>query len=397
MKKYHQLILIVISITSLLLFLIYRHEYNRLHYVLEVFNFFGRPCNFSDLQTTEFTLKQHDWGPQPTWQELDNGYVYSAFLTGNIEVKAIGLPLDTKKMPRQCYFWFEDLKKPVTGKFSFSKMLNNEAAHFSPFFYYCSGPKLDQVPFAVSFSSRSKKESDVKKILLTDTRVNIHHTNINTTICASPSSFNKKRFIEFFSFHRLLGVESFIFYNKDIPYRLIKLITNLSKRLDVQVAFLPWNYPKGDTGFIHSIIEYDCLFRTYGKSRFVAALEYNEYIVPSRSFTINELLKDLNHDIHRLSLPIQKFCINNVSMNKPLALQNFDVISDFDYNSVRYVYKNIEREFLNTNAVDISKASIHKYVRCGNEVKTTTDYSMQKFSTDFIRSTLIQLLLHNQL
>ncbi|CAG9830100.1 unnamed protein product [Diabrotica balteata] len=398
MKKYHRLLLIIVSVISLILFLIYRHEYNRLHYVLEVFNFFGQPCNFSDLQTSDYTLKQYDWGPQPMWQELDNGYVYSAFLTGKIEVKAIALPLDVKKVPRNCYFWFEDKKKPLTGKFTFSKMLNTNLSSLTPYFFYCTAPTIDNTPYAVSFTYKAKRESEMKKILLVDVQITNHKIpNINTTICVSPTTFSKKKIVEFFSFHRLVGVESFIFYTKDIPYRLSKLLMNLSKRLDAHVAFLPWNFPKNDIDVAQSIIEYDCLFRTYGRSRFIITLNLNEYLVPTTSYTINELLNDLENQVHRLSLPVQKFCINNVSNNKPLALQNYDVVRDINHSDIRFIYKNVEDNNFNTNTVDKTRASVHKYVKCGIYSQTTTDYSMQKFSIDFTRSTLVQLLLHNQL
>ncbi|CAH1107609.1 unnamed protein product [Psylliodes chrysocephalus] len=396
MKKYHQLILLIFSIISLVLFLIYRHEYNRLHYVLEVFNFFGQPCNFSDLQTTDFILRQQDWGPQPMWQETDNGYVYSAFLTGKMKIKAIALPRDSNKLPKNCYIWLEDKKKPISGKFSYSKIVDGGGSSLVPHFYYCSAEIIDNTPFAVSFTSVVKKEVNMKKILLTDV-TGSRNLNINTTICVLPSNFSKKKFVEFFSFHRLLGVDSFIFYNKDIPYRLSKLMINLSNRLDVQLAFLPWNFPKIDIFITRVIIENDCLLRTHSRSNFVAILEYNEYIVPTISYSINDIVKDLKDNVYKLSLPVQKFCINNANVNKPLALQNFEVATDARFNSVHFVFNNVNNNAVDTNNLDRTKASIHKYVKCENNIKTTTDFSMNKFSTDFIRSTLVQLLIHNQL
>ncbi|XP_018579668.1 uncharacterized protein LOC108917518 [Anoplophora glabripennis] len=397
MKKYHQLLLLIVSVISLSLFLIYRHEYNRLHYVLEVFNFFGQPCNFSDLQKSDNILNQHDWGPQPLWQESDNGYVYSAFLVGKIEVKAIALQSDIKNIPRNCYLWFEDKKKAVPGKFKFSKIGNDENTVLTSYFYFCSLPNIENVPFAVSFSYKVKRDSDMKKILLTNTLD--HKLNVNATVCISPSVFSKKRFIEFLSYHKLIGIESFIFYDKDIPYRLSKLVVNLSNRLAIQASFLPWNYPKSDSSLIRSIVENDCLLRTFGQSKYVVTLEINEYIVPTNSLSFESLIKDFGEDFHRLSLPVQKFCINNLNANKPIALQNFEVANDFNYNVVRYIRRNTQSSnVISTNAVDKAHASIHKYVRCNLDPhKTTTDNSMMKFSTDFIRSTLVQLLLHDQL
>ncbi|KAJ8979713.1 hypothetical protein NQ317_015537 [Molorchus minor] len=288
MKKYHRLILLIVSVISLSLFLIYRHEYNRLHYVLEVFNFFGQPCNFSDLQKSDVVLNQHDWGPQPVWQETDHGYIYSAFLTDKIEVKAIALQSDAKTIPRNCYLWFEDKKKAIQGKFKFSKIGNDDKTVITSYFYICSLPNVENVPYAVSFSYKAK---------------------------------------------------------------------------------------------------------------YVVTLEINEYIVPGSSLEFDSLIKDFGENFHRLSLPVQKFCITNLSMNKPIALQNFEVASDFNYNVVRYIRRNTKSDsIISTNAIDKTHASIHKYVRCNLDPhKTTTDNIMMKYSTDFVRSTLVQLLMHDQL
>nr|CAI5868865.1 unnamed protein product [Callosobruchus analis] len=396
MKKYNQLLLLIVSIISLSLFLIYRHEYNRLHYVLEVFNFFGQPCNFSDLQKADTILNQHDWGPQPVWQENENGYVYSAFLTGKIEVKAIALQTDIKYLPRNCFLWFEDKKKAVPGKFKFSKIGNDETTVLTAYFYMCSIPNIENVPYAVSFSHKIKRDNELKKVMLTNTLD--HKLNVNTTICVSPSVFSKKRFIEFISFHKLLGIDSFIFYDRDIPHRLSKLIMNLSKRLSMQASFLPWNYPKLESSLIRIIIENDCLLRTFGQSKYVITLEINEYIVPTGADSFDSLIREFNSDFHRLSLPVQKFCINNVNINKPIALQNFEVANDFNYNVVRNIHRNINNDnIISTNAISKALASIHKYVKCNLEpLNTSTDKSMLKFSTDFIRSTLVQLLIHEQ-
>ncbi|XP_044264736.1 uncharacterized protein LOC123011395 [Tribolium madens] len=397
MKKYHQLMLLIISIVSLSLFLIYRHEYNRLHYVLEVFNFFGQPCNISDLQQTENILSHHDWGPSPVWQEHESGYIYSAFLTRQNEAKALTLLSDEKLVPRNCYFWFEDKKKAIIGKFKFSKVMSDENVRLNLYFYICEMSNSEHVPYAVSFSYKTRKDSELKKIMLTNSFN--HQVHINTTICVSPSIYSKRRLVEFISYHKLIGIDSFIFYNRDVPHRLVKIITNLSTRLGLQATFLPWNFPKGDSLVTRSIVENDCLLRTFGQTLYAVTLELNEYIVPLRSYSFNNFLKNVDSESGRMSLPVQKFCIENTDTAKPISMVNTDVSDDFNYNIVRYVYKNNQRkEDLSTHVVDKGYATIHKYVRCSFEPsKTRKDKSILKFSTDLTRATLFQLLLHNQI
>ncbi|KAJ8954796.1 hypothetical protein NQ318_014908 [Aromia moschata] len=333
----------------------------------EVFNFFGQPCNFSDLQKTDIILSQHDWGPQPIWQETDNGYIYSAFLTGKIEIRAIALQADAKTIPRNCYLWFEDKKKAIQGKFKFSKIGNDENTVLTSYFYICLLPNIEKRAVRCIFQLQD------------------HKLNVNTTICVSPSVFSKKRFIEFIGFHKLIGIESFIFYDKEIPYRLSKLIVNLSKKLAIQVNFLPWNYPKGDTSLIRSIVENDCMLRTFGQTKYVITLEVNEYIVPGNGMGFDSLVKDFGENFHRLSLPVQKFCIKNLNLKQPIALQNFEVASDFNYNVVRFIRRNTKSDnIISTNAVDKAQASIHKYVRCNlDPERKIIDKTMVQYATDF--------------
>lgn len=397
MKKYHQLLLLAVSIISLTLFLVYRHEYNRLHYVLEVFNFFGQPCNFSELLKTDILFGQKDWGAEPSWQEIDEGYVFSTFINSKTEIKAIALQKEGNSLPRNCYLWFEEKKKAVPAKFKFSKISYDEHTGLTAYFYFCYISIVDSAPYAVSFSLKSRKDGDMKKILLANT---LEHTlSINTTICVSPSAYSKRRFIEFISFHKLIGIDSFIFYNRDIPYRLTKLMRNIASNLSLNVAFLQWNYPKLETSLSRLIIENDCIMRTFGQSKYVVTLEMNEYIVPNKRANLIDMLKDFPNDFHRLSLPVQRLCVSNLNVNKPIAMQNFDVYNDYNFNVVRYLRRNVKSEnVVSTNIVDKTDASIHKYVKCTADFpKTTMVDTMVKYSTDFIRSPLVQLYIHNQI
>ncbi|CAG9820985.1 unnamed protein product [Phaedon cochleariae] len=393
MKKYHQLFLLIVSVLSISLFLIYRREYNRLHYVLEVFNFFGQPCNLTDLK--DDALIQNDWGPQPIWQETDDGYVYSAFLIKATEVKAIALQNKAGKTPRTCYLWYEGNMTTVVGKFKSSRLSWNHTANtLVPYFYYCAFTNLETVPYAVSFSSKAKQEEDMPKTLLTNNFFN--KLNDDVIACISPSFFDKNMFMEFISFHKMIGINTFLFYDRSIPYRLSKLLKALSHRLEINTTFLPWNYPKSDSSLTRMLVENDCLLRTYGHTKYVVTLELNEYIIPSETSSLIDTIKiSENH----FKLPLKSFCINSLTVNKPIALQNYEFINDISYNKVINIFKSASWNTNDDSSSSISeRMSIHKYITCSdNYLTTVTDYSMNRFSTDFIRTTLVQLLLNGQI
>lgn len=396
MKKYHQLLLLITSIVSLSLLLVYRHEYNRLHYVLEVFNFFGQSCNLSDFQLTDPTLKYYDWGAEPVWQKSENVYVYSAFWNGK-EAKSLVIQPDQTELARNCYLWFEDKQKPVIGKFKYTRIAQDKRVGHVAYFYYCMLSSLEHSPYAISFSIKNKQLKDSKKILLT-TPVGYTH-KFNNTICISPTDFQKQYFIEFLSYHKLVGVDNFIFYTNNIPHRLAKIISNLSSRLGIKVVFLLWNYPLTEDSLTRSIIEHDCRLRTNDFSRYSITLEINEFIVSSNFHTLVEFVdKYDSKNLSRLSLPVQVFCVEHNNHRKPIVLQNTDV----NYNGetiIQYIYRsNHNDDVVNTQAIVKDIVSIHKYMKCLQKpVRMYQDDAILKFSTDLIRSTLIQLLLRDQI
>lgn len=385
MRKYHQLLLFVVAVISLSLLLVYRHEYNRLHYVLEVFNFFGQSCNLTQLGQIE-SLNQQHWGPEPVWHSSEGSpgfHVYSAFWTEENQVKAIVVQDTRKEAPRSCYLWFEDYRKPVVGKFRFGQITQKSPAYF----YYCASVSSTSVPYAVSFASKSAK-IPVRSITKPS-----HFSN--TTICVVPApEFSKAALLEFLSFHHLIGVNDFIFYDGTIPYRLVKIITNLSLRLGIRVSFFPWNYPKrGEVALTRSLVESDCLIRTMGYANNSIILDINEYVVPRQHYSFTDAVNSVASD--RLRLPVQYFCVTSKKRNRPIIIQNLDTyIASPEQDLMRFVYKSLA----GTGVIASDVASVHKYIDCGNRTNNLfRDETVLNYDRDLTRSTLMQLLLHDHI
>lgn len=86
MRKYQQLLLILISIISVTVLIVYKSENERLNHVLNVVNFFGQQSSPLSLVKIEnfsnFTYK-FDY-PLPSWSFLGNEFhSYSAFWKKN--------------------------------------------------------------------------------------------------------------------------------------------------------------------------------------------------------------------------------------------------------------------------------------------------------------------------
>ncbi|KAL1490522.1 hypothetical protein ABEB36_013200 [Hypothenemus hampei] len=379
MKKYQRLLLVIVSAFSLISFLIYRHEYNRLRQVLEVFNFFGTPCNVTELHKSDAMLLEYDWGPQPIWQEVDNNsFLFSAFLSDQNIVQGIGVRAVNIIPLKSCFVHFEDKPRPLKGKLSMTVL--HESGGFTVYTYKCSyiGNSL---PYAVSIASSNKYAN----VLISNALKG--KGSFKTTLCIYPHELTKKSLYEFLSFHSLLGVESFIVYHgQSIPYRTIKLLRNFTNTLEIWISFfslyLPLSIPRD---FVKIVLEYDCRLRTQSHSNYSTIIGVNDYVVPS---TVS-VKADLR-------LAIKKFCLKNISKAKPIVLENFESIEDYNYNEIVNVNSNNITGIKTTfPSLFTSNCVVYRYEKCFKHVKTKVDFSMKRFSTDLTRTTLVQLLIQN--
>lgn len=350
-------------------------------------------------------LNHYDWGPIPLWQENDGGYLYSAFWAKG-EAKAVAAETSVEGVAKSCVFWFEDDRKPISGKFTYTLIDSKDdfgetgPNELSAFLYRC---RLESkfVPYAVSFPKKGLIESDVSRVTFsTKERRKI---KFNTTVCVAPSPSSKVQLLEFLSYHQLVGVDSFVIYDGGIPYRLKKIITNMSSRLGFKVAFLPWNYPRRDSRIF---FQEDCVLRTINESRNVIPLSMDEYVVPTKHSSLNGLLEEFKGPSEKLNFPVLYFCVRYRNKKQPVALQNTRVSGRLSKkNTVYSVFRNSGgtggQSLVNEGMLDKGFASIHKYVECNweddEDKYSYNDNSIMKYSLDFSRSTLVVLLNHEHI
>jgi hypothetical protein len=89
MRKYQQLLLIVVSILSISVLIIYRSENERLNHVLNVISFLGGRESISLVKIENFSNFSYRFDyPLPSWVNLGNDFhAYSAFWKKNDLVK----------------------------------------------------------------------------------------------------------------------------------------------------------------------------------------------------------------------------------------------------------------------------------------------------------------------
>lgn len=405
MKKYHQLILIITSIISVGLLLIYRHEYNRLRYVLEVFNFFGQPtdCSLPDFLNVS-SVPQMDWGPTPVWTSQEEAAIYSAFLQNQNDAEALVVHDQDKFSFNHCYLWLEESNSKLIGSVKFSKVQklydNNNLCLFK---YYCHVDAVPEAPYAVSFVKENAKH--FQKIMLQPIAKKI--SSRFTTICVAPSeTFSKQQIVEFISYHKIIGINSFIIYDQNIPYKFMQKLQKLSIKLGLGILVFPWNFPHSTAPKIRDIIEEDCLLRTKDRSEYVIILNWNELIVPRHHKTVSTMLNnyDPNNHADRFAMKVFTFCLTENDRRDPSILHS---IYYFEENPEDTIFAHrsdsndisLKNNVVNTQEIAKDLAAIHRYVPCVSKSSTfdKMDSVMLKFSSDMRKSTLFKLFKYDRL
>lgn len=299
MRKYQQLLLVIISVISVIILLFYRSENSRLKYVLQVVNFFGRN-DASALVKVENTAKllypEHDYSaPLPAWQRLGNDFHgYSAFWLkgdfvtgGEIIVVGVGITNVTPKFKCSASFVNNHL---ISGKFGFTIISQNGSSHLN------GGISLTGYHFICKIS---RDFGIPQQIILTNTESNerflfyIRNTNDKKqvkqlmTSCVDLNEYNlthkndfhsNTNLMDFFIIHHLQGIDEFIAYGShilDLDSK-INLLNN-----GIRVNVLPYNFPfsiENNLNTIQDIIKSDCQLRNFNSAKYFLLQSPNEYI-----------------------------------------------------------------------------------------------------------------------
>lgn len=359
MRKYYQLILIVVCFLSIITLLIYRHEYYRLRYVLEVLNFFGKPglseiefCGpgfnatmLSEiLRNTSMEVRE----TPPLFQEIDEQfYSYSSFLRSyskydklsptNAHIidtivvgKASGVP------NYRCNIWLENNLKPKPGRFNY-KIVSESINNFRLYIFQCSLAKNLGKPKGISYYVNdyniNPMHAPISKIIQVNTKKkprensNIKFVNnIEPAICVIPNDVpivSRDAFLEFLAFHHIIGVNFFTIYDSMISEDVIKRLNLFPPDITQwEIQFYPLNYPflfSKSYKIVRYAIELDCLFRHFkydreevNKVSHVAVLSWDEFLVPRVHNNFKAVLDDFDptRSIRTYVVEPLLFCLN---------------------------------------------------------------------------------------
>ncbi|XP_050590219.1 uncharacterized protein LOC126922064 [Bombus affinis] len=422
MRKYYQVALVIIAVFSLISLLIYRHEYYKLRYVLEVFNYFGKPNQRSEINCTnnvpmftKFDMKFKE--PLSAWQRLDDDlYVYSAYNIRDKEIQVIGFGSSNNIKDMQCQILFENEIDPVLGSFSYLSIGNNlnstdKNANYGGYHFYCTY-KTNKIPVGIMFLTKS--DLDAHNIPILPIKSQPHNLNyVNTGVCIAPpltKPIQLLQMIGFVQFHDIIGVDNFIVYDFGIPNQYNNNLKELFKSQNPYWKFtytiVPWNFPFPAThpSIIKDLIQADCLYRTYNKVRYIITLSWEDYIILRYHHSLIDLMTDFKKSrmkADRYKLKTLTFCTQQIddTTNRNVTFIIFKKLhydSSIPDNQPIYIYNT--HEALNKNNMytrDIGKdlVTLNRYQYCpgkSNLETGTKDTAILRFTENIQNSQIFR-------
>lgn len=421
MRKYYQAALAIIAIISLVSLLIYRHEYNRLRYVLEVFNYFGKPGPRSDANCTSsnpiFTFNAKFDEPIPSWQRLeDDLYIYSAYSINNKEIRAIGLGTINSVSNMQCLVFFENESKPILGSFKFIPIGNaiamslGENSRYGGYHFICIYTS-NETPTGITFVTKSNKYLNYAPIFPIKVQPqSLSHSRIG--VCVMQSSMKPIQsadMIGFISFHALIGMDNFIVYDSGISNefnsKLKEMANDLASFWKFTYTVVPWNFPftEIDQNIIREIIEIDCLYRTYNNVAYAIALSWNEYVVLKYHHAMIDLMADFKRTkliADRYKLKATTFCTQQIDnkqyANSTLIMlkktkSNVNILEDHSV----YIHKphvTLQNSHIYTKEIRKDLVAINQYKYCDSykDSREVEDLTILRFAQDMQNSSILR-------
>lgn len=417
MRKYYQAALAVITVVSLVSLLFYRHEYNKLRYVLEVFNFFGKPnqknveasCTNNVPLFNTANMKFDE--PLPSWQRLENDlYIYSAYNIHNKEVQVLGFGLSSSIQDMQCIIFFHNEIKPVLGSFRYIQIRSNsngtrihKNSDYNGYHFYCTYAK-NKKPVGVSFLTKSNLNLNETPMLAVKPPLhNSNYTNIG--VCIAPplkKPMHLSEMIAFINFHDIIGIDNFIVYDFGIASDFNGQLKELTKSQNPYWKFtytvVPWNFPFSEIhpDVIKNLIQADCLYRTYNKVMYTITLSWEEYVVLKYHHSLVDLManfKQFNTKADRYSIKSFTFCTQQIdnAFNKNASFAIFkktqydssiaDDRSIYIYNT-REVFK---RDNVHIRTISTDLVAVNRYKYCFEKFNSGTgkeDSTILRFKED---------------
>lgn len=335
MKKYYQLLLFIFSAVSILCFVFYKHEYDRLRKVLEVLDFFGPSITDSAVQADVVGKPCLNGSVEfipDVWLEYNEDvHIYSAFKVANEK----GWNINSVAVVRQnstsflkgssCALISGDLADDkFEGTIEWKKLDADHAA--TAYSLTCNVPEMigNSHLFSVYDNSVTQRTLNVPLHLgppiLKDRATSL-------CILSKEPYWHTNDLTDFIQYYALLGVDNFFLYHHGIGDQVISSLNTLVNRIgNVKVQLATWNRPlNSSVPLDFALVNHDCFWRHGAKNGPMITVQFGQYLVLPKSLSLPEFLIKLSSrrtdSTFEVRIPMQSVCLNTTSSEQsPLRL-----------------------------------------------------------------------------
>ncbi|CRL08573.1 CLUMA_CG021382, isoform A [Clunio marinus] len=428
-QEFDQLILILISVISVTVLIVYKSENERLNHVLSVINFFGQRDAISLVKIENYSNFSYRFDyPLPSWIYLSNEFHgYSAFWKKNDLVaggEAIALAIGSVhgNVLFQCKIHFTD-NTIANGKFGFMRVeaeiadIEVATEKFIIYKFICKTKNDNGTPKNLILINTETKSEHYLPIRHMTIKNNPLLEKSLLTVCLDLNSYNRSftddfitdtNIAQYFLHHELIGIRNFIIYNSNINQMNQHVIDLLTNKYGIRLNVLPYNFPLmiSNRAKNRAIIEADCFLRTSGLTKYVMVASVDEYLYPSQKLSpVNPLIKFFNRyssEVSRFEISMKSVCTDpHKKINSDNERYSVDIKTRVFYiqkNEFPYNDKPVNDIGKKSIEVDRNFAVIHKYIKCPTtqdlyDWRTTMEKSHQGY-IDHISQELNKLLFH---
>ena len=350
MRKYKTLALTIIAVVSFILFVIYKHEYDKLHYTLESLEVFGQPpqpgiggqsqCRLAFVQRAstppaEWTRVSSDISVYSSFWDEDNGLIQPKLRSVALAEKSSHLDELLFKVHYEtgdvlklsCEMESADDRKHVPG--------TSETLHI--IFITCTPIASSVKTFLLSTSPHSVQfgvgGDHLTNLMPVHESSGFKTVEDKSALCILPTETGIRsiNIVEFISYYQILGFGKFVFYGNNLTPQVRKLLDRYIDEMNIVVEEKSFNLESSMQSLnaknssasksqmeylVKRTIELDCQYRHRDTHQNILVIRSNEFLVPSTSDTIPPLLASLSRigrivkQVAEFHLSTQPVCID---------------------------------------------------------------------------------------
>lgn len=324
MRKYYQLLLFILSVVSILCFVFYKHEYDRLRKVLEVLDFFGPSVTESDQKAVRVEDPclngSLEFIPDYWHSYAEDVHIYSAFKVANEKgwslnsVAVVNKNSSSLLKRSSCALISgEVIDDKFEGTIEWKKIEKDGTS--SAYSVVCNVPEM--IGSSHLFS-------------LYDSKVALHTLNIplhlgpahpkdhavSLCVLSKDPFWHVGDLVDFIQYYAILGVNNFYFYHRGIGDQVISVLKEfVHTRGGVTIHLAMWNRPSGMFSSLDfALVNQDCSWRHGAKTGPAVTLQFGHFLVLPKSSRLEEFLVKLSdrktESSYEVRIPLQSVCFN---------------------------------------------------------------------------------------